>query len=98
MGRVERGGGEAGGQLSVAYQYSAMVKPVFTRGDLVKNLPTCFSRATLEAHFSSEYVKVVGCNPDLLRKLWQIIKNKEMGIIVNIRSIECLFSSKKFIA
>jgi hypothetical protein len=59
MRRVGRGRGDAGGQLSVAYQQSAMAEPVFTRGDLVKNFPTSFSRAALEAHFSSEYVKVI---------------------------------------
>jgi hypothetical protein len=56
--------GEGGGQLSVAYQYPTMVEPVFTRGDLVINFPTSFSRAALEAHFSSEYVKVFGCSPN----------------------------------
>ena len=63
-----------------------MAEPVFTRGDLVKNFPTSFSRGALEAHFSSEYVKVIGCNPDLcliqslaknFRALWQILKKKE---------------------
>ncbi len=34
-------------------------------GDLVKNFPTIFSRTALEAHFSSEYVKVIGCSPEL---------------------------------
>ncbi len=52
----------------------------------MKNFPTSFSRPALEAHFSSEYVKLIGCNPDLVliqslainfRKLWQILKNKE---------------------
>ncbi len=56
------------------------------RGDLEK-LPTNFSKAALEAHFSSEYVKVVGCSPDLVliqnlaiyfRKLWQMLKKKKM--------------------
>ena len=63
-----------------------MAEPVFTRGDLVKNFPTSFSRAALEAHFSSEYVKVIGCSPNLgviqslakhFRALWQILKKKE---------------------
>jgi len=63
-----------------------MTEPVFTRGDLVKNFPTSFSKAALAAHFSSEYVKVIGCSPDNgliqslaihFRKLWQILKKKE---------------------
>jgi hypothetical protein len=41
-----------------------MVEPVFIRGDLVINFPASFSRAALEAHFSSKYVKVFGCSPD----------------------------------
>ncbi len=41
-----------------------MEEPVYTRGDLMKNFPTSFSRAAFEAHFSCEYVKVTGYQPD----------------------------------
>ena len=59
-------------------------------GDLVKNFSTIFSRTALEGHFSGEYVKVIGCSPDLgllqtlaihFRKLWHILKNKECILI-----------------
>jgi hypothetical protein len=63
-----------------------MAEPVYTRGDLVKNFPTRFSKAELEGHFSSEYVKVIGVKPDLVliqslaihfRNLWLSLRRKD---------------------
>ena len=82
------GGGRAlVGQIhSLLIQLSAMEDLVYTRGDLLKNFPTSFSRAALEDHFSSEYVKVIGCQPELaliqsiarqFRTLWKVLKNKD---------------------
>jgi len=80
-------GGEARGHIhSVASQLLAMEPVVYTRGDLVKNFPKQFSKAALVSHFSSEYVKVIGCSPDFalmqslaihFRKLWQSLKKKD---------------------
>jgi hypothetical protein len=50
---------------SVSKNPSAMAELLFTRGDLVKNFTTNFSRDALESHFSCEYVKVTGCIPDI---------------------------------
>jgi hypothetical protein len=61
------------------------MESVYTRGDLVKNFPAAFQG--LEDHFSSEYAKVTGCQPDRViiqslannnfRKLWQILRKKD---------------------
>jgi len=56
---------------------------VYTRGDLVKTFPTSFSRAALEDHFSSEYVKMIGCGPDLA--LIQYIAKQFCDKVIRIR-------------
>ena len=71
---------------------------MYTRNDLVKNFPSSFSRAALENHFSSEYVRVIGCRPELaliqyiaknFRILWQSLKNKDR-VLTSTRGVNFL--------
>jgi hypothetical protein len=84
MGRVERGGGRS--TLSCLPEFSQMVEPVFARGDLVKNFPTSFC----------EYVKVVGCSPDLLPNCGRFSKkgNGHYSRINTVRKV--VFSHPNF--
>jgi hypothetical protein len=69
-------------------------------GDLVKNFPTIFSRAVLEAHFSSEYVKVIGCRPQVSFKLLRFIfancgrfsKTKNVSLLHHVDRPFCLLN------
>jgi hypothetical protein len=81
--------GWARGQIS---QYHTILLPwqsLCTLSDLVKNFPTNFSRAKFLIALLSEYVKVIGCSPDLeliqsltnnLRKLCRSLKRQDAAL------------------
>jgi hypothetical protein len=80
---------------SVSKYPSAMAELMFTSGDLVKNFPTNFPRATLESHFSSEYVKGIGAVLILLQFKALLIISAYCGRVSRERMLSFLQQAER---